>query len=74
MYGDGMEAREERVRSHSARVAILDLLAKDDAELTIAQIRDRLSGEPNLRSTHYHLGVLTASKLIVRNGSRYRLA
>lgn len=74
MYGDGEDAREMGVRSHSARAEILDLLARDGAELTTTEIRSTLSTEPNLRSVYYHLRVLTASKLIVVDGGRYKLA
>jgi DNA-binding transcriptional ArsR family regulator len=67
------DARERRVRGHSARVAILDLLSEDGRELTAAQIRARLPGGPPLANVRYHLRVLGDSYLVVVAGGRYRL-
>lgn len=67
-------ARERRARSHSARIAILGVLAKGERELTAPQLRTELSGDITLRSLYYHLQVLEASNLIVEDGDRYRLA
>jgi Fe2+ or Zn2+ uptake regulation protein len=67
------EAREERVRSHSTRSALLNLLAEKERKLTAKEIRAELPGEPDLRSVYYHLRVLEASDLIARDGDRYKL-
>jgi predicted transcriptional regulator len=74
MYDDGNEAGEERVRSHSVRVAILALLARDRGELTAVQIQAELPGCPALRSIYYHLAILQASRLVVEDGGCYKLA
>ncbi|HET8862722.1 MAG TPA: helix-turn-helix domain-containing protein [Solirubrobacterales bacterium] len=66
-------ARERRARSHSTRVAILALLAEDDRELTVPQIRAELPDSFTLRNIYYHLRVLEVSHLLARDGSRYRL-
>jgi predicted transcriptional regulator len=74
MYEEGEEAaRERRARSHSTRVAILALLANDDRDLTVPQIRAELPSGLTLRNIYYHLRVLEVSHLIARDGSRYRL-
>lgn len=69
-----MDARERRVRSHPARVAILELLREDGRELTASQIGARLPGEPPLANVRYHLRVLGCSDLVLKAGGRYRLA
>jgi Fe2+ or Zn2+ uptake regulation protein len=74
MHDEGEEARERRVQSHSTRAAILDLLARDDRELTVTQIRDELSGDTNLRDVYYHLRVLRASKLLTLEKGFYKLS
>lgn len=74
MYEEEEEAAgERRARSHSTRVAILALLARDDRELTVSQIRTELPSSLTLRSLYYHLRVLEVSHLIARDGSCYRL-
>lgn len=74
MHEEAEEAtRERRARSHSTRVAILALLAEDDRELTVAQIRGELPDNFTLRNIYYHLRVLEVSHLLARDGSRYRL-
>jgi predicted transcriptional regulator len=70
---EGEAARERRTRSHSTRGAILSLLAKDERELTVPQIRAELPESLTLRDIYYHLRVLEVSDLIARDGSRYRL-
>lgn len=74
MYDEGNEGRERRARSHLVRVAILAVLAKDDRELTAAQVRAKLAGNPPLRNVHYHLRILKASRLVIENGDCYKLA
>lgn len=73
MQDEGEDAQEERVRSHSTRAALLALLADDERRLTAGQIRAELPGAPDLRNVYYHLRVLEASDLIVRDGDRYKL-
>ncbi len=73
MYEEGRDAREQRVRSHSARVAILAKLALEDRELTAAQVRATLPEDMNLRTVYYHLRALKASRLIVEDEGRYML-
>jgi predicted transcriptional regulator len=73
MYDEGQNARE-RARSHSARTAILALLAKDDRELTAPEIRAELPGGLTLRNIYYHLSILETTHLIVRDGDSYRLS
>jgi Helix-turn-helix domain len=74
MYDEGgKEAREERARSHLARVAILGLLAGEDRGLTPPQIRSLLPDGATLRNVHYHLRILTASRLVVEDKGTYRL-
>lgn len=70
---EGEAAREQRVRSHSARATILTLLAKDGRELTAPQIKAELSERLTLRDLYYHLRVLEVSHLLKRDGSRYKL-
>lgn len=72
MHDEREEARERRARSHSARIAILALLAKD--ELTASQIRADLPGGPMLGNVNYHLRVLVDTGLVVRDDGCYRLA
>lgn len=67
-------ARERRARSHSARVAILAVLATDGCELTAPQIRAELSDDLTLRSLYYHLRVLEACDLITESDGCYMLA
>lgn len=74
MYDEGKEAREERARSHSARVAILGLLARKDRGLTPPQIKAELPGRPTLRNVYYHLRILKASRLVVENEGAYKLS
>ncbi len=74
MYDEGMDPRERRVRSHTARVTILALLAKDQRELTAEQIRAELPDGPTLRSVYYHLRILGTSRLVVEDGGSYRLS
>lgn len=73
MRDGGEDAEEERVRSHSTRAALLALLAGDERGLSAREIRIELPGEPDLRSVYYHLRVLEASDLVVRDGDRYKL-
>jgi DNA-binding transcriptional ArsR family regulator len=70
-------ARERRARSHSMRVAILAVLAREDhedRELDVSQIRDELDGDLPLRNLYYHLRVLKACRLVEEDGGRYGLA
>lgn len=73
MRDEGEDAQEERVRCHSERAALLDLLAEDDRELSTEEIRAELPGDPDLRNVYYHLRVLEASDLVARVGDRYKL-
>lgn len=73
MYDDGMEARERRARGHSLRVAILDLLAGEGHELTVAQIRASLPDGPTFADVSYHLKVLGRSGLVIAAGNGYKL-
>jgi predicted transcriptional regulator len=73
MPDEGEDAREERVRSHWTRSALLALLAEGERKLSPGEIRAELPGEPDLRSVYYHLRVLEASELIEREGDRYKL-
>jgi hypothetical protein len=73
MHEEEGEARERRVQSHSARVAILAMFARDEDELTAPQIRAELSNL-TLRSVYYHLQVLEACDLIAESGGSYKLA
>jgi Fe2+ or Zn2+ uptake regulation protein len=73
MRDDEEDAQEERVRSHSARAAVLDLLAEDKRELSPAEIRAELPGNPDLRSVYYHLRVLEEADLVAGDGDRYKL-
>lgn len=77
MYGEEDEAaRERRARSHSARAAILTLLATSERALTATQIRAALPGGLNLpaRNVYYHLRVLESHRLIVEHEGFYKLA
>jgi predicted transcriptional regulator len=73
VYDEGKEAREQRARSHLVRVAILALLAEDDRQRTVVQIRAELPGGLTLRNVHYHLKILEASRLVVEDRGCYRL-
>lgn len=66
-------AHERRAKSHSTRVAILTLLGEDDRELTVPQIKAGLPDDSTLRDVYYHLRVLEVSRLLARDGNRYRL-
>jgi hypothetical protein len=74
MYDERKDGREQRMRSHSARAAILAQLAKGDHELTAKQIRAELPGGQALRDIYYHLRVLEAGHAIARDGERYKLS
>jgi Fe2+ or Zn2+ uptake regulation protein len=67
-----MEERERRARSHSLRVTLLDLLAKDGRELTASQIRAELPDGPTLGRVYYHLKVLVDNGLVVMEDGYYR--
>jgi len=73
MHDEREEARERRARSHSERVAILEVLAQAGCELTAPQIRGELPGEPMLGYVYYHLRVLTDTGLITAEESSYKL-
>lgn len=73
MRDEGEEAQEERMRSHSTRAALLDLLAGDEVELSAEEIRSGIPGRPDLGNVYYHLRVLEANYLVARDGERYRL-
>jgi len=74
MHDKEKEARERRARSHWLRVAILDLLAEEGRELTVAQIRAELPGGPALGSVNYHLRVLGDNSLVVLEDDCYKLS
>ena len=73
MRDDEADAQEERVRSHSMRAALLVLLTEGEGGLSAGEIRTSLPDEPDLRSFHYHLRVLEANEMIVKDGNRYKL-
>jgi predicted transcriptional regulator len=73
MYDDGKEAREQRARSHQARVEILTLLEQDDRQRTAAQICAELPGGLTLRNIHYHMRILEASGLVLEDEGCYSL-
>jgi Fe2+ or Zn2+ uptake regulation protein len=72
MFDDGKDARERRARSHSTRIAILALLAKNERELTAREIRAEMLDGTSLRTVYFHLRTLTANGLVEEDGGRYR--
>lgn len=74
MYDEGKKAHERQVRSHSVRVAILDLLAKDARKLTASQIRAGLPGNPTLGCVNYHLKVLADNRFVVAEMGCFELS
>jgi len=73
MNDRGRDARERRARSHSARVAILELL-ENDRNLTAPQIQAKLPGSPSRANVEYHLRVLDNNSLVVLDEGCYRLS
>lgn len=66
----GTGRRQEKVREHPARRAILDLL--DSEGMSSAELRSRLPGDPSLSVVAYHLAVLTEAELVACVGGLYR--
>jgi len=65
------ELRERRARGHSGRVAILDLLGEEARGLSVEEIQARLPIELARPRIEYHLKVLAANGLVIRQGRSY---
>jgi DNA-binding transcriptional ArsR family regulator len=64
-----MEVKQE-AKGHPTRAAILQLLSGE--EMTPAELRRELPGEPSLSVTGYHLAILLRANLVACFGGVYR--
>lgn len=65
------ELRERRARGHSGRVVILDFLCEEARGLSVEEIQASLPLELTGSRIEYHLKVLVANGLVVRQGRSY---
>lgn len=71
MFGHDIN-REDAVRQHPLRAAILTLLA-EDGPLSAPEIRVQISKDPSLGAVAYHLRILEETDLVGATDGYYEL-